>query len=491
MGRIVSYRIVAVPGPSRNAKTRGGGGHASANARVSSSSRRRGEQRGEGIGVQRAAEVPGSRGARERLVRGCVQLAASVCDAKASQHNGDVVGSLHGDHPRAARRELTVATPRRRAARACSVPVSAASPRSGLGGGERLSKRCFARGTQSGTQRGSLTGNRGIVAAQVLPPGPARVRHLIPKTAAQSGRAPERHRRRPRRRRRKAEARARPTHLPAAGEAGEEGGFPLIRTGGGGGGGGIEPVARGGGGGAAAGGGVGTSAAGSARPAFSSSSAAADSRARRTPSSPRTSAGRRSSFSVSENESALSRKSLRRGARRALPRKRRQFSFYFRRRPAGPSSLGAPLAQDARRRRHARASSERRADAYASSESSDTTRCVATEKGTPRGSFLAPFAPARPSRRRKRRPRPRAGSASASAGKTRPPRGTRPRLLSLPSQVRNREKKPFLRCRCPPNDGVPRATARATSSTSLLYLLLPRASEPLTRREEALPGGRR
>ena len=46
--------------------------------------------------------LPREAGARERFVRGCVQLAASVCDANASQRDGDVVGSLHGDHQRRA-----------------------------------------------------------------------------------------------------------------------------------------------------------------------------------------------------------------------------------------------------------------------------------------------------------------------------------------------------------------------------------------------------
>ena len=165
---------------------------------------------------------------------------------------------------------------------------------------------------------------------------------------------------------------------------------------------------------------------------------------------------------------ALSRKSLRqvRRAPEALPRKRCGFRFRFRRRPAGtlesrraPRPRRAPPTSRALRASDARTRTRR--------PSRPTLLAAWRPKRYPRGSSLAPFAPARASRRRKRSKR-LARATSATPAKTRPPRGTRPRLLSLPSQDRNREKKPFLRCRCPPNDGVPRATARATSSTSLL-----------------------
>ena len=189
MGRIVSYRIVAVPGTSRDAKAASeAAGTRPANARVSLLSRRRGEQRGEGIGVQRAAEVPGSRGARERLVRGCVQLAASVCDAKASQHNGDVVGSLHGDHPR--RAASRPSRRRRRRRRAPPVPVSAASPPKP----PRRRRTPFEAMLRARDSRAGLSAG---VSPETAVSSPRRSSHQVPrvsatlsqKTAAQSGRA--------------------------------------------------------------------------------------------------------------------------------------------------------------------------------------------------------------------------------------------------------------------------------------------------------------
>ena len=209
---VVSYRIVSSRFTERRATRKRDRGHASVNARVSSSVGAR-EQRGEGIGVQRAAEVP----SRARASASCVGAFSS---RECLRREGEptqwrrcwLSARRHPCAPRADRRDA--------AAAAAPPPVSAPPPRREAGSGRRtLEAMLRARDPERDSARESHR-NRGTAAG---PPTRSPQAHLIPKTAA-TGRAPERHRRRSGGGGGGGGAHAQPT--PGGGEAGEEVGFP-------------------------------------------------------------------------------------------------------------------------------------------------------------------------------------------------------------------------------------------------------------------------